>query len=154
MPTALARIAVRTLLLAVLLAAILPLIGTAQEADEPDEETPGEAPLIVPPPGLPGQVSPSPVPVAASPTPIPTPEPLPSRDWRKTGFASVVDGQLFDPYCRPLRSVGSNVPNLMFRQGLRENLEWMRQHQIRWMRVIGRHAGRRRAAPGRPAPRG
>ena len=24
----------------------------------------------------------------------------------------------------------------MFRDGLRENLEWMRQHQMRWLRVI------------------
>jgi hypothetical protein len=29
----------------------------------------------------------------------------------------VVDGQLYDPFCRPLRSVGSNVPNLLFRDG-------------------------------------
>jgi hypothetical protein len=62
--------------------------------------------------------------------------PIPSHDWRAPGFVAVVDGHLYDPECRPLRSVGSNVPNLMFRLGVRENLEWMRQHQMRWMRVI------------------
>ena len=53
--------------------------------------------------------------------------PLPSHDWRAAGFVSLVGGRLYDPYCRPFRSVGSNVPNLMFREGLRENLEWMRR---------------------------
>ncbi|MCC6176936.1 MAG: hypothetical protein IT305_16625 [Chloroflexi bacterium] len=74
----------------------------------------------------------------ASPTPTTpaTPPPLPSHDWRAPGFVAVVDGQVYDPFCRPLRSAGSNVPNLLFRQGLRENLEWMRQHQMRWFRVI------------------
>jgi len=61
---------------------------------------------------------------------------LPSHDWRSTGYVSLVGGKLYDPNCRPLRSIGWNVPNMMFRDGLRDNLEWMRQHQMRWMRVI------------------
>ena len=48
----------------------------------------------------------------------------------RRGFVSLVGGRLYDPFCRPSRSVGSNVPNLLFRDGLRENLEWMRQHQL------------------------
>jgi hypothetical protein len=67
---------------------------------------------------------------------IPTPVPFPSHDWRAPGFVSVVDGRLYDPYCLPLRSVGSNLPNLLFRRGVRDNLEWMRWHQMRWLRVI------------------
>ena len=149
MSTALSRIIVRTVLLAVLAAVVLPMLpvgslsgglslvpAAAAQADDDDGE--GEDG-----PARTGTATQLPSP-AASPTmtltptvtPTPTPPPLPNRDWRKTGFASVVDGQLYDPFCRPLRSVGSNVPNLMFRLGLRENLEWMRQHQIRWMRVI------------------
>jgi hypothetical protein len=64
------------------------------------------------------------------------PSPVPSHDWRAPGFVAVVDGRLFDPDCWPLVSVGSNVPNLMFRRGLGENLEWMRRHGMRWFRVI------------------
>src|SRR5258708_3288360 len=35
-----------------------------------------------------------------------------SHDWRSPGFVSDVGGTLFDPFCMPLRSVGTNVPNL------------------------------------------
>lgn len=165
MSTALARLAVRTLLLAVVLAAALPLVSTAQETAPPADETPAVdgdgAPPALPvagslqaPPALltvtdaatsDGETVPelpaTPQPPTFTATPIvptatPTPKPLPSHDWRSVGFASVVDGQLYDPFCRPLRSVGSNVPNLLFRDGLRDNLEWMRQHQMRWLRVI------------------
>ena len=77
---------------------------------------------------------------AAGQTPVPSgseqQQPIPSHDWRAPGYVAVVDGRLYDPECRPLRSAGSNVPNLMFRRGVRENLEWMRLHQFRWMRVI------------------
>ena len=59
-----------------------------------------------------------------------------SHDWRSPGFVSVVGGRLYDPSCFPLQSVGSNVPNLPFRPGLEENLEWMRLHGFRWMRVF------------------
>ena len=139
MPTALARLAVRTLLLAVLLAFLLPLASTAQEPTELHETPPSPAPLpedvVVSGP----TASPSPPAIPASPTP--SAMSLPSRDWRAVGYASVVDGLLYDPFCRPLRSVGSNVPNLMFRDGLRENLEWMRQRQMRWLRVIATGQG-------------
>jgi hypothetical protein len=144
MSTARARLAVRALVLALVLAlaAVLALgspgVGAAQDgaedADEAPADVPAEAPSpIASPPGVP---APSPIPLDASPTPTPGPEPLPGRDWRSVGYASVVDGQLYDPFCRPLRSIGSNVPNLLFRDGLRENLEWMRQRQMRWLRVI------------------
>lgn len=73
-------------------------------------------------------------------TPTPPPE-LPasgtrSHDWRVPGFVSAVGGQVFDPYCVPLRSVGTNVPNLAYRDGLDAHLEWMRTHRLRWMRVF------------------
>src|SRR5581483_6852414 len=44
--------------------------------------------------------------------------------------------RLYDPECVPLRSIGTNVPNLPYRDGLTENLDWMRQHHLRWMRVF------------------
>lgn len=59
-----------------------------------------------------------------------------SHDWRSPGYVSVVGGRLFDRYCVPLQSVGSNVPNLPFRPGLDENLQWMRANGLRWMRVF------------------
>ncbi|MFN8524082.1 MAG: hypothetical protein U0821_13370 [Chloroflexota bacterium] len=70
------------------------------------------------------------------PAPRLSPDPIPSHDWRSPGFVAVIDGRLYDPQCRPLRSVGSNVPNLMYRKVARENLEWMRDHGMRWMRVM------------------
>ncbi|MCC7368650.1 MAG: hypothetical protein IT306_09515 [Chloroflexi bacterium] len=157
MPTPLTRLATRLVLLAVLVAIALPLLpgevggsagaaGAALAQPGPDDDdadddraavrsetaTPTPTATITPTPTV---------------TPTPTPPPLPSRDWRKVGYASVVDGQLYDPFCRPLRSAGSNVPNLMFREGLRENLEWMRQHQIRWMRVIATGHGQPQRIP-------
>src|SRR6188474_183420 len=117
MPTALVRLAARALLLALVLAlaatGLEPLVSVAQE-----------------PPTAPAPIA-SPQPSRAASTPAP----LPSHDWRAAGFVSLVGGRLYDPYCRPFRAVGSNVPNLLFREGLRENLEWMRQHQLRWLRV-------------------
>ena len=59
-----------------------------------------------------------------------------SHDWRSPGYVSVVGGRLFDRYCVPLQSVGSNVPNLPYRPGVEENLEWMRVNGFRWMRVF------------------
>lgn len=35
-----------------------------------------------------------------------------------------------------MQSVGSNVPNLMYRESIIENLEWMRTHRVRWIRVF------------------
>ncbi len=101
------------LALAVVVVAISP--GTARGQSEPAEP-------------------PIPAPPVADPT-APT-SPIPSHDWRTPGFVAVVDGALYDPLCRPLRSVGSNLPNLLFRHGIRENLEWMRWHHMRWLRVI------------------
>src|SRR5581483_11757328 len=142
MPTAAARLILRVLVLAVVLGlgisaagAAWPTIGVAQ-VETSDNEAP---PADVEPP-----LGPSLVPVASPVIPAPSPppsqpraaKPLPSHDWRTTGYVSLVGGKLYDPACRPLRSIGSNVPNLMFRDGVRENLEWMRQHQMRWLRVI------------------
>ena len=70
------------------------------------------------------------------PDPVDARPPVPSHDWRAPGFVAVIDGELYDPDCRPFRAVGSNLPNLLFRPGLRANLEWMREHGMRWMRVI------------------
>ena len=59
-----------------------------------------------------------------------------SHDWRAPGYVSAVGGRLYDPDCRPFRSAGINVPNLPYRQGIDETLEWMRRHNMRWMRVF------------------
>jgi len=86
-----------------------------------------------------------------------TPEASPSQggqapardhDWRRLGFISAVDGQLYDPGCVPLRSAGTNVPNLAYRSGLEGHLEWMRQHRLRWLRVFATgHAPKPGRAP-------
>jgi hypothetical protein len=70
-----------------------------------------------------------------------------SHDWRSPGFAAVVGGRLYDPYCLPLQSAGSNVPNLPFRPGVDANLEWMRTNGFRWLRVFatGHNLGQNRA---------
>src|SRR5437868_7139692 len=128
------RLVIRVLVLALVLGLGVsalgsagPTIGVAQEEADDNE---------APPANVEPTVSPLPTPV---PSPSPDPirarmaRPLPSHDWRAAGYVSLVGGKLYDPYCRPLRSIGSNVPNMMFRDGLRENLEWMRQHQIRWL---------------------
>jgi hypothetical protein len=138
---ALTRFAVRGLMLAMIVATVLPVVSTAQETAGPEAEgeMPAEEAAPFGTPASPVSAPPLPAPFSASPSPEPTQpiqSPLPSHDWRSPGYVAVVDGRLYDPFCRPLRSVGSNVPNLMFRQGLRENLEWMRQHRMRWMRVI------------------
>jgi hypothetical protein len=59
-----------------------------------------------------------------------------SHDWRDAGYPSVVDGVIYDPYCIPLESVGSNVLNLPFRGGQDLDLQWMRDHHLRWLRVL------------------
>ncbi|GEM_PF-2980706 len=59
-----------------------------------------------------------------------------SHNWRSPGFVAAVGGELFDPRCVPLQSAGSNVPNLLYQEGLADNLEWMRQHHMRWFRVF------------------
>ncbi len=59
-----------------------------------------------------------------------------SHDWRSPGYVSAVGGALYDPECVPLRSIGTNVPNLPYRDGLAQNLSWMRAHHLRWMRVF------------------
>lgn len=60
----------------------------------------------------------------------------PSHDWRSPGFVSALDGLLFDPDCVPLQSVGANVPNLIYRESILQNLEWMRKNKVRWIRVF------------------
>ncbi len=59
-----------------------------------------------------------------------------SHDWRKPGFPAAVGGSLFDGACVPLTSIASNVPNLPFRSGLTETLDFLRLSNIRWMRVF------------------
>ncbi len=59
-----------------------------------------------------------------------------NHDWRAPGYVAAVGGQLYDPRCVPLRSVGINVPNLAYRDGLSETLDWMRQRHMRWLRVF------------------
>ena len=72
-------------------------------------------------------------PPAANPPPAALPAP---HDWRDSGYPSVVGGQLYDPLCIPLDSVGSNVLNLPFRSGQDEDLQWMSAHNMRWLRVL------------------
>ena len=75
-----------------------------------------------------------------------------SHDWRSPNFTAVVGGQIYDPGCLPLRSVGINVPNLLYRSGQEETLKWMHRNHIRWVRVfatghaIGSERGPRDAA--------
>ena len=60
----------------------------------------------------------------------------PSHDWRSPGFVGVVDGVIYDPDCWPLQAVGANVPNLIYRESILQNLEWMRKNKVRWIRVF------------------
>ena len=60
----------------------------------------------------------------------------PKHDWRSPGFVGVVDGVMYDPDCWPLQSVGANVPNLIYRESILQNLEWMRKNKVRWIRVF------------------
>jgi hypothetical protein len=60
----------------------------------------------------------------------------PDHDWRSPGFVGTVDGVMYDPDCFPLQSVGANVPNLIYRESIVQNLEWMRRNKIRWIRVF------------------
>lgn len=76
-----------------------------------------------------------PEPPSGAPPASPAPQTNP-HDWRVPGYVAAVGGQLYDTRCVPLRSVGINVPNLAYRNGLDETLEWMRQHHLRWMRVF------------------
>src|SRR6266496_3024817 len=142
MPTATTRLAIRMLLLALVLGfavsgfgAARPTIGVAQQETSDNEALPPDADPIASPTVTP-TVSPTLPTASPEPARPRAARPLPSHDWRSTGYVSLVGGKLYDPNCRPLRSIGSNVPNMMFRDGLRDNLEWMRQHQMRWMRVI------------------
>ena len=63
-------------------------------------------------------------------------ESWPEHDWRSPGFVGVVDGVMYDPDCWPLQSVGANVPNLIYRESILQNLEWMRKNRVRWIRVF------------------
>jgi hypothetical protein len=45
-------------------------------------------------------------------------------------------GQIYDPACVPMASIGMNVPNLPYRAGLRETLDWARAAHVRWIRVF------------------
>lgn len=60
----------------------------------------------------------------------------PDHDWRSPGFVGIVDGVLYDPDCWPLQAVGANVPNLIYRESIVQNLEWMRRNKVRWIRVF------------------
>ncbi|MCL4544788.1 MAG: hypothetical protein M1118_09380 [Chloroflexi bacterium] len=60
----------------------------------------------------------------------------PSHDWLVPGFVSAVGGMLYDPRGVALRSTGVNVPNLAFGEDVGWNLEWMRRHHLRWVRVF------------------
>ena len=60
----------------------------------------------------------------------------PNHDWRSPGFVGVIDGVMYDPDCWPLQSVGANVPNLVYRESILQNLEWMRKNKVRWIRVF------------------
>lgn len=64
------------------------------------------------------------------------PSQWPSHDWRSPGFVAIVDGKMYDPDCWPLVSIGANVPNMMYRESIIENLEWMRKNRVRWIRVF------------------
>ncbi len=63
-------------------------------------------------------------------------EDWPDHDWRSPGFVGVIDGMMFDPDCVPMQSVGANVPNLIYRESIVQNLEWMRKNKVRWIRVF------------------
>jgi hypothetical protein len=63
-------------------------------------------------------------------------EDWPNHDWRSPGFVGVVDGTMYDPDCWPMQSVGANVPNLIYRESILQNLEWMRKNKVRWIRVF------------------
>ncbi len=82
----------------------------------------GEAQLGETPPG------------EAAPTELPSSRR--SHDWRSPGFPAAVGGRLYDSACVPLLSIGSNAPNLPFRAGLRDTLEWLRASNMRWLRVF------------------
>jgi hypothetical protein len=60
----------------------------------------------------------------------------PDHDWRSPGFVGVIDGVMYDPDCWPLQAVGANVPNLIYRESIVQNLEWMRRNKVRWIRVF------------------
>ncbi len=89
----------------------------------------------------PGTLLPPSPPSPPSPPPPPTPPPAPqpsagNHDWHDPGYVSAINGVLFDTRCVPLQSVGSNVLNLPFRAGADADLEWMRSHNVRWLRVL------------------
>ena len=63
-------------------------------------------------------------------------EEWPDHNWRSPGFIGVVDGVMYDPECWPLQAVGANVPNLIYRESILQNLEWMRKNRVRWIRVF------------------
>src|SRR5687768_18609961 len=63
-------------------------------------------------------------------------ESWPDHDWRSPGFVGVVDGVMYDPDCWPMQAVGANVPNLIYRESIVQNLEWMRRNKVRWIRVF------------------
>lgn len=60
----------------------------------------------------------------------------PNHDWRSPGFVGVINGVMYDPDCWPLQAVGANVPNLIYRESILQNLEWMRKNKVRWIRVF------------------
>lgn len=73
---------------------------------------------------------------AGAVTPQPVPSATPSHDWRSAGFVGDVGGVLYDPRGVPLRSAGSDVPNLAYGEDVGLNLDWMAAHHIRWVRLF------------------
>ena len=74
---------------------------------------------------------------AITPTPGPAAGPAaPSHDWRSPGYVSDVGGVLYDPRGMPLRSAGSDVPNLAYGEDVGLNLDWLAAHHMRWVRVF------------------
>ncbi|HEV7214079.1 MAG TPA: hypothetical protein VGP33_03060, partial [Chloroflexota bacterium] len=74
--------------------------------------------------------------VTPQPLPVAGPSASPSHDWRAPGFVGAAGGTLFAPNGAPLRSVGTNIPNLAYGEDVGMNLDWMRQHHLRWVRMF------------------
>jgi hypothetical protein len=77
---------------------------------------------------------------AAAVTPRPGPgsagSASPSHDWKSAGYVSDVGGVLYDPRGIPLRSAGTDIPNLAYGEDVGINLDWMAAHHLRWVRLF------------------
>lgn len=74
--------------------------------------------------------------VTPQPSGAVAPSSSPNHDWHVPGFVSAVGGTLYAPDGAPLRSAGVNVPNLAYGEDVGMNLEWIRQHHLRWVRIF------------------